>query len=147
VLFGYNSRLDSIQAVVANRVMDEVHAITEKRIANARRYDQAFADLGECVIIPPRRPNVKQVFHTYVIRAKDRDALLAYLFEHGIEAKVHYPVPVHLQQAAAYLGYKPGDFPACEEHCRTIITLPVHQHLTPEEMDYVIEHVREFYAG
>ena len=146
-MFGHNSRLDSLQAVIANRLIDQVHSITEKRIANAQRFDEAFADLGEYITIPPRRPDVKQVFHTYVIRVKDRDALLAYLLKNGIRAKVHYPIPLHLQRAAAYLGYKPGDFPVCEEHCRTIITLPVHQHLTPEEIDYVIEHVRRFYLG
>ena len=147
VMFGHNSRLDSLQAVIANRLIDQVHSITEKRIANARRFDEAFADLGECIAIPSRRPNIKQVFHTYVIRVKDRNALLAYLLKNGIRAKIHYPIPLHLQKAAAYLGYKPGDFPVCEEHCRTIITLPVHQHLTSEEIDYVIEHVRKFYLG
>lgn len=146
VTFGYNSRLDSLQAVVGNRVMDQVHATTEKRVANAYRYDRAFADLGKYVTVPPRRPDIRQVFSTYVVRARGRDALLAHLLEKGIEAKVHYPVPVHLQQAAACLGYKAGDFPVCEEHCRTIISLPVHQHLTAEEVDYVIEQVRGFYV-
>ena len=145
VKFGHNSRLDSLQAVIAKRLLDQADSITEKRIANASRFDEALADLGEYMTIPHCRPNVKQVFHTYVIRVKDRDALLAYLLKNEIEAKVHYPIPLHLQEAAKYLGYKPGDFPVCEEHCRTIITLPVHQHLTPEEIDYVIEHVRKFY--
>ena len=77
---------------------------------------------------------------------KARDALLAYLNNQGIRAKVHYPIPLHLQPAARYLGYKEGDFPVCEEHCQSIITLPVHQHLTSQEMDYMIEHVRKFYG-
>jgi dTDP-4-amino-4,6-dideoxygalactose transaminase len=147
VMFGHNSRLDSLQAVVANRLIDKVHDITEKRIANARRFDAGLADLGEYIVIPPRRANVKEVFHWYVIRAVERDSLLAYLEEHGIEAKVHYPIPLHLQEAARYLGYKPGDFPVCENHCRTIISLPGHQHLTTGQVDYVIEHVRKFYTG
>jgi dTDP-4-amino-4,6-dideoxygalactose transaminase len=145
--WSHNCRLDTLQAVIANRLINQVHTITDKRIANARRYDEAFADLGEYITIPPRRPNVKQVFHTYVIRVKDRDGLLAYLLKNGIRAKVHYPIPLHLQKAATYLGYKPGDFPVCEEHCRTIISLPVHQHLTSEEIDYVVECVRRFYLG
>lgn len=103
--------------------------------------------MGEHIVIPPRRSNVNQVFHTYVIRVTDRDMLLSYLLEKGIGAKVHYPIPLHLQKAAVYLGYKEGDFPVCEEHCRTIITLPVHQHLEPEEKNYVIDHVRKFYLG
>jgi dTDP-4-amino-4,6-dideoxygalactose transaminase len=147
VMFGHNCRLDSIQAVVANRLIGQVHDITEKRIAYARQFDEGFADLGEYIAIPPRRANVRQVFHIYVVRVSERDSLLAYLQEHGIEAKIHYPIPLHLQEAAKYLGYKPGDFPVCEDHCRTIISLPVHQHLTTEQVDYVIEHVRKFYTG
>jgi len=145
--WGHNSRLDTLQAVVANRLIDQVYSITERRIANARRFDEAFADLSEYIYIPPRRTNVKQVFHTYVIRVHDRDALLAYLLKNGISAKVHYPIPLHLQKAADYLGYKAGEFPVCEKHCKTIITLPVHQHLTPVQIDYVIMHVRRFYRG
>lgn len=145
VMFGHNSRLDSLQAVVANRLLDQVHSITDQRIDNARRFDEGFADLGECIVIPPRRPNVKQVYHTYVIRVADRAKLLGYLHRNGIEAKVHYPIPLHLQQASKHLGYKPGDFPVCEEHCKTIISLPAHQHLTSEEIDYVIDHVRRFF--
>lgn len=147
VMFGHNCRLDSLQAVVANRLMDQIHDITERRIAIATQFDEAFADLGEYIVIPPRRANVKQVFHLYVLRVTERDSLLAYLQEHGIEAKIHYPIPLHLQEAAKYLGYKPGDFPVCEEHCRTIISLPGHQHLTTHDVDYVIQHVRKFYTG
>ncbi len=105
-----------------------------------------FADLGEFIHIPTRTSKIKQVFHTYVIRVTDRDELLAYLKTKGIGAKIHYPIPLHLQEAARNLGYKSGDFPVCEEHCRTIISLPVHQHLTPEEMEYTIEQVHNFYV-
>ena len=146
-IFGHNSRLDSLQAVIANRLIKDVVSITEKRIANARRFDEAFGELKGYITIPPRRSNVKQVYHTYVIQAKDRDALCAYMLKKGIEVKIHYPIPLHLQKAASYLGYKKGDFPVCEKHCRTIITLPVHQHLTSKEMDYMIKCVREFYLG
>lgn len=145
VMFGCNSRLDTLQAVIGNRLIEQVEWITAQRIANAKRYDEAFADLGESLRIPRRRPGVRHVYHLYMLRAARRDALLAFLHQHGIEAKVHYPIPVHLQQAAAHLGYQPGDFPVCEEDSRAIITLPAHQHLTPEELDYTIERVRSFY--
>jgi len=145
VMFGHNSRLDSLQAVVANRLIGQTHEITNQRIANAHRYDEAFADLREYVIIPPRPENVKQVFHTYVIQVSGRDELVAHLVGLGIGAKVHYPIPLHLQKAAEYLGYGRGDFPICEEHCRSIITLPVHQHLTTDELKFVIDGVRGFY--
>ncbi|MBN1870825.1 MAG: DegT/DnrJ/EryC1/StrS family aminotransferase [Candidatus Omnitrophica bacterium] len=146
-MFSHNSRLDSIQAVVGNRLIGEVHSITDKRIANARRFDDAFKGLDDYIKVPPRRVNVKRVYHTYVLRVKDRDKLLAHLIEKGIRAKIHYPIPVHLQKAAKYLGYKRGDFPVCEQDARTILTLPVHQHLTSGEMEYMIDCVKGFYAG
>lgn len=145
-LWGGNSRLDSLQAVIALRLMKDVETITAQRIANARRFDEAFADLSGAVRIPPRRANVRQVFHTYVIRVDSRDALLKSLLDQGIRAKVHYPIPLHLQKAAADLGYKAGDFPVCEADCRSILTLPVHQHLAPAELDYTIDCVRRFYG-
>jgi dTDP-3-amino-2,3,6-trideoxy-4-keto-D-glucose/dTDP-3-amino-3,4,6-trideoxy-alpha-D-glucose/dTDP-2,6-dideoxy-D-kanosamine transaminase len=145
--FSHNSRLDSLQAVVGNRLIGEVEAITDQRIANAGQYDEAFKSLDEFISVPPRRSNLKRVYHTYVLRVKDRDNLLACLLEKGVRAKVHYPIPVHLQKAAAYLGYKEGDFPVCEADAKSIITLPVHQHLTSGEKRYVIQCVRDFYAG
>jgi aminotransferase EvaB len=146
-VFGHNSRLDSIQAVVANRLLKQVHTITDKRIEISGRYDQSFADLEDLITIPPRRPGVKQVYHTYVIQAKNRDGLLKHLLKNGVDAKVHYPIPLHLQKAAEYLQYKKGDFPVCERHCENIITLPAHQHLTDDEIGYVIENVRGFYLN
>ncbi len=146
-MFAHNSRLDSLQAVIGNRLINEVADITAKRIANAQQYDKAFGDLNEFVTIPLRRPNTQQVYHTYVLRVKNRDGLLRYLIERGVKAKVHYPIPVHLQKASAYLGYKEGDFPVCEKDARTIISLPVHQHLISAQIDYVVGCVHEFYRA
>ena len=81
---------------------------------------------------------------TYFVQ-KNRDALVAHLRERGVEAKIHYPVPVHLQPAAAHLGYRLGSFPVCEQDCQSIVTLPAHQHLRDEEIDYTIQQVRAFY--
>jgi dTDP-4-amino-4,6-dideoxygalactose transaminase len=145
-MWGYNCRLDSLQAVVANRVIEQVPSITERRRANARYLDQALAGLREHVTLPPRRPNVNSAFHTYVIQARDRDALNEHLLAQEIEVKIHYPVPLHLQPAARELGYKAGDFPVCERHCTTILTLPVHEHLTPAQLDFMVEQIGSFYA-
>lgn len=145
VLFGGNSRLDTLQAVVGNRLIRQAEFITAKRIAHAARYDEALRELEGFVRVPGRRPGVKHVYHLYMIRVKDRDALVAHLRERGVEAKVHYPVPVHLQPAARALGCKEGDCPVCERDCRAIVTLPAHQHLRDEEIDYTIQQVRAFY--
>lgn len=146
-IFGHNSRLDSLQAVIGNRLIAQTTFITNQRIANARRLDEGLADLKEFIRIPMRPANVKHVYHLYIVRAGRRDELLRYLNGHGIQAKVHYPVPVHLQPAAASLGYKPGDFPQAEEDSRTTITLPAHQHLEPREIDYMLNDVHAFYRG
>ncbi len=144
-MFGCNSRLDTLQAIVGNQLIEQVEFITNQRIANAMRYDEAFSDMGEFIRVPARRAGVKHVYHLYMIRAKQREGLLAYLNKNRVEAKVHYPIPVHLQRAAKYLGYKEGDFPVSEGDSRSVITLPVHQHLSSEEIDYTIRQVRSFY--
>lgn len=81
-----------------------------------------------------------------MIMVKNRAKLLSYLTENGIEAKIHYPIPLHLQRAAANLGYKKGDFPVTEFQCNSILSLPVHQHLTEDQTDYVIEKIKDFYS-
>ncbi|MBI4604726.1 MAG: DegT/DnrJ/EryC1/StrS family aminotransferase [Planctomycetes bacterium] len=144
--FGVNSRLDTLQAAVGNELIAQTGFITAKRIEHARRYDAALEGLAEHVSIPRRRPAVKHVYHLYVVRAERRDELLAHLQRNGVEAKVHYPIPVHLQPAARHLGYVEGDFPACEADAKRIITLPAHQHLTDQEIDYTIRQVRAFYG-
>lgn len=146
-VFGYNSRLDTIQAIVGNYLIKQVEWITNKRIENAERYDAAFKKLSNFIKLPPRRKGIKHVYHLYIFYAENRNGLLDHLIKNGVEAKVHYPIPLHLQNAAAFLGYKKGDFPVCESQCESIITLPVHQHLRDEEISYVIEKVKEFYSG
>lgn len=144
--FGYNSRLDSIQAVVGLHLIGDLEAITETRIRWANRYDEALADLGEHITIPPRKPGRRYVYHLYMLIVKDRDALLEHLTGAGVEAKIHYPIPLHLQEAASDLGYKQGDFPVTEAQAESLITLPVHQHLAGEQVEYVIETIRAFYS-
>jgi len=144
-VFAYNSRLDTLQATVALRLMKDLDDITNARIWHASIYDMALAELKDYIAVPPRKKNVKQVFYTYVIQAKDRDKLYRYLLENGVEVKLHYPVPLHLQDAARYLGCKEGDFPVCESQVKSILTLPVHQHLTEDQLVFVIETIRRFY--
>lgn len=144
-MFGRNCRFDSLQAVIGNRLIKDVYQITDQRIKNAQIFDEALKKLEDFIVIPPRRKNIKQVYHTYVIQAKDRDELLVYLQEREIQAKIHYPIPMHLQKSSVYLGYKKGDFPVCERHCKSILTLPVHQHLMANEIEYIIESIQKFY--
>lgn len=142
---GYNSRLDTIQAVIANNVMKKLTSVTEKRIENARKYDERLAGISEFVSTPIKKRNVRHVFHVYVIRAKKRDELAAYLEKNGVGTKVHYPIPIHLQKGCRHLGYKKGDFPVCEMQTEEILSLPVHQLLSDKEIDYVADKIKEFY--
>ena len=143
--FGYNSRLDTIQAIIAKYGMENLKEIKQKRQKNARIYDQGLKDLKGFVTIPPRREGVEQVFHTYVIRVQQRTELIRYLQENGIETKIHYPIPIHLQKPCAELGYKRGDFPICEKQAEEILSLPINQYLEEEQLEYVIDRVKKFY--
>jgi len=143
--YAYNSRLDTIQAVVARRLLKDVRWITDRRIENAHRFDAAFSQIPE-IRVPRRSTNERHVYHLYIVEADRRDQLLAFLKEQGISAKIHYPTPLHLQPASAGLGYGKGDFPLAEAQAKRMISLPVHQHLTHEEMAYMIEKVQEFYG-
>ncbi|ABS78434.2 DegT/DnrJ/EryC1/StrS family aminotransferase [Coxiella burnetii] len=145
VEYGINCRMDTIQAVIANRLMNQLETITEKRRGIAHLYDQSFVDLSEFIDVPVRREGVYHVFHIYVLRVKYRDQLFQYLKDNGIEVKIHYPIAMHLQPAAKSLGYQQGDFPMAEKHGEAVITLPAHPYLTEEEINYTIKKVREFY--
>ncbi len=144
-ILGYNSRLDTIQAIVGNWLIPQTEEITKRRIANARYYDAAFCK-NDGICIPPRPLGYTIVYHLYIVFAKDRDGLLNYCLSHGIQAKVHYPVPIYLQPAVRYLNYRPGCFPVTDRHAASIISFPCDQHLSIEEMDYVISTVKEFYS-
>jgi dTDP-4-amino-4,6-dideoxygalactose transaminase len=143
-VLGYNSRLDSIQAIVACHGMKQIDWITDQRIRCANRYDVGLKDCPG-VKLPARDPKAKQVYHTYVMTVENREKLQQFLAKRGIQTKIHYPIPVHLQPACSYLGYKAGDFPVCEAQSAKILSLPNHQYLTDEEIDWVIGSIREFY--
>lgn len=142
---GYNSRLDTLQAVVGNWLIPKAEDIAAARIANAIYYDKHLGALPQ-IRIPARLPDMRIVYHLYIVFAEDRDALLKHCIDSGIEAKVHYPIPIYRQPGLAALGLREGDFPVTDRHTSEIITFPCDQHLSRKEMDYVIETVRSFYA-
>ncbi len=97
--------------------------------------------------VPPRNGKVTGVYLLYILFVEDRDALMEYCLSRGVSAKIHYPIALYLQDALNFLGHRQGDFPVTDRHVETMISFPVDQHLSGEEMDYVIETVRDFYAG
>ena len=145
-VMGYNSRLDTFQAVVGNWLIPQTKDIANKRIANAKFYDENLSKI-DGIKIPPRPKDYKIVYHLYIVFAEDRDGLLEYCLKKGIEAKVHYPVPIYRQEGLKHLGHKIGDFPVSDEHAQKIISFPCDQHLSNEEMEYVIKTVNDYYRS
>ena len=143
-LSGICLQLDALQAIVGKHLIKNIDHITQCRIDNATYFDRELGSIPE-ITIPPRNLNAKQVFHLYVIRAERRDELQRYLIDQGIDAKIHYPVPMHLQLRLSEYGYKDGDFPVAEAICKSVISLPVHEFITPEQQAFVVEKVKQFY--
>ena len=144
-IFGYNSRLDTIQAAVANYKMKfKLDNITKKRIENSKLLDKLLAK-NENVILVKREKYLKEVFHLYHINVKKRDSLQKFLIKNDIDAKVHYPIPIHLQKAAKFLKYKKGDFPVSEKLAKTSLSLPVHEFINKKHVAHVVNTINKFY--
>ena len=143
-MFAYNSRLDTIQAVVARHLLDKINHITKARVEHADYFDQELRALPQ-IIIPKRDTDIYQVYHIYSICCQRRSELQKYLVENGVDAKVHYPIPMHLQPAADYLGHKKGDFPTTERIADNTLSLPVHEFITRDQQDHVIKLIKAFY--
>ncbi|MBU2082188.1 DegT/DnrJ/EryC1/StrS family aminotransferase [Patescibacteria group bacterium] len=146
VMVAGNCRLHTIQAVIGLRLITDVPRISSSRIMNATMYSKYLADV-DGVKLPPRFANVRQVYHTFVIQVKKRDELQKFLERNGVEVKVHYPIPIHLQKPYLEMGYKKGDFPDCEKQSENIISLPIHQYLSASQIMKVINLIRKFYGA
>jgi dTDP-4-amino-4,6-dideoxygalactose transaminase len=139
-----NSRLDSIQAAILLVKMKYLHEWTEKRRKHAAFYRESLKDLTE-IEVPDELPYEKAVYHTLMIQTTRRDALKAYLDMNGIGTSIHYPVPIHLQRVAVNLGYEAGSFPAAERQAKEILSLPVYHNLIPENLDRIVQMIKQFY--
>jgi len=141
---GYNSRLDTLQAVVGNWLLPSARSISNQRIKNANYLDKELSKINE-IIIPPRPKNFRIVYHLYIVFSERRDELYKYCLKKGIEAKIHYPVPVYRQEAYKYLKHKKGDFKVSDQHAKKIISFPCDQHLSKKQLKYIVEMVNSFY--
>ncbi len=143
---GYNGRLDSIQAGWLSVKLPHLPKWNESRRKLAHRYHESLAKLKEFMVIPEEAPWSKGVYHLYVVRVQDREALQAHLAEAGIGTGIHYPIPLHQQKAYGYLGYHTGDFPVTERVSREIVSLPMFPQLAASQQDQVVSAVKEFLA-
>ena len=117
---------------------------TEKRRALALRYNEL---LRPYVGVPDEALGEYCVYQTYVIKAEHRDELKKHLIDQGIEVLIHYPIPIHLQPAAKYLGYSQNDFPNTMQHVSQILSLPIYPNMTEDQQDYVVGGIKKFYKG
>jgi dTDP-4-amino-4,6-dideoxygalactose transaminase len=155
---GWNSRLDAIQAAVLRVKLKHIDQWNLQRRAVATRYDSLFRAAGLVktgaitidsqapIALLQTRPEAFHIYHQYVIRAHRRDELRAFLTQRGIGSEIYYPVPLHLQQSFAYLGYKAGDFPESERAAREALALPIFPELRDDEQQRVVTAISEFYS-
>ncbi|MBV9215324.1 MAG: DegT/DnrJ/EryC1/StrS family aminotransferase [Acidobacteria bacterium] len=145
---GLNSRLDGFQGAVLRVKLPHLETWTEKRRANAASYARLFTDAGltEQIVLPAERPNARHIYNQYVIRVPNvRDSLRAHLTEKGVSTDIYYPVPLHLQECFAYLGYTEGDMPESERAARETLALPIYPEMTNVQQQYVVDSIAEFF--
>jgi dTDP-4-amino-4,6-dideoxygalactose transaminase len=142
-LLGFNSRLDTFQAVVGNWLLPQATQISNIRINNAAMLDTGFAQL-KYIRIPERTPNMRIVFHLYIVYAERRDELLRFCIERGVEAKIHYPVPIYKQPAMGKI-VNSQTFPVTDHQAKNIISFPCDQHLSEVQIKEIIQTVNDFY--
>ena len=155
---GWNSRLDALQAAVLRIKLKHIDDWNQQRRSIAAKYDALFRTAGLVkdaattvdaqapIALLQTRPQAFHIYHQYVVRALRRDELRAFLSERGIGTEIYYPVPLHLQQSFAYLGYKPGDFPESERAAKESLALPIFPELREDERQRVVAAIAEFYS-
>lgn len=142
-LLGYNARLDEIQAAILRVKLPHLDRWNTLRRNWARHYNLQLADLEE-IVTPTELSHVSHVYHLYVIQTAERDALQQWLKRHGIATGVHYPTPVHLQEAYRGLGYPAGSLPVTEALVERILSLPMYPELTLDKVSFVSQSIRDF---
>lgn len=145
---GLNSRLDGFQGAVLRVKLPHLDEWSDKRKSNADRYRELFTDAGltEQIGLPFERPGVRHIYNQFVVRVpRCRDELRAFLTENGVGTDIYYPVPLHMQECFAYLGYREGEFPEAERAARETLALPAYPELKTEQQEFVVEKIAEFF--
>jgi len=144
-LVGVNSRLDTIQAAILGVKLGHIADFAKRRQAVALHYDKALVRMP-WIEIPSRVSSSTHVFHQYTIKLKgvNRESFMNYLNTKGIPSMIYYPVPLHLQKAFHYLGYKRGDFPVTESLCENVVSLPIHTEMDMEQLEYITYEIENY---
>ncbi len=144
-LEGHNYRMEEIQGAVLGVKIRHLDAWTEGRRRVAARYRELLAGIPQ-VKVPQEMPHAKHVYHLFEIRVPDRDALAEHLKAHDIDSGLHYPMPLHVQEAYRYRGYTEADFPVSVKCCREILSIPMFPEMTEEQIQHVASTIRAHYA-
>jgi dTDP-4-amino-4,6-dideoxygalactose transaminase len=142
---GFNRRLDTLQAAVLRVKLRRLDGWNDARRRCAELYTELLSE--QDVVVPVHQPTVEHVWHLYVIRVRERDALQTFLGERGIETGIHYPVPIHLQPAFRHLGYARGDFPVAERMADEALSLPMFAELQDYQIHSVVAAINDFFDG
>ncbi len=140
--FGYVSRMDNLQALILNFRLDGLNKLILKRRKNAKFY---FDKLKNFVFIPQEKKYELNTYHTFIIQTDKRDDLKNFLKKKGISTAIHYPIPIHLQPASKFLGYKNGDLPKTELLAKKILTLPINQELKKKDLEQIVSSIKIFF--
>lgn len=141
-ILGTNSRLDEIQAALLSVKLKHYHELRRERETIAQRYMEGINNKN--IILPTIREMAEHVWHLFVIRTPDRNKFQSFLTDNSIGTQAHYPIPPHLSDAYRYLGHKVGDFPITENYANTVLSLPLYEGMTGEEIDYVINTINSY---
>jgi len=145
-IVGYNSRLDTLQAAVLRVKLKRLDRWNAMRRKVARLYDKSVAGCAG-IVVPHVDPGLRHVYHVYAIRTPKRAQVIDMFKRKGIAAIIHYPIPIHLQKAYAFLGGKPGDFPVSERVAGEILSLPMYPHMKEEHIAYVASAIKAAVGG
>ncbi len=140
-LIGWNARMDGIQGAALRVKLKHLDRANQARRANARFYEQQLAEVEE-VILPTEAEYARHVYHLYVVRVQDRDRVLQAMANRGIACGIHYPIPVHLQEAYRFLGHRKGSFPVAERCAEEFLSLPMYPELTATQMGAVVQELK-----
>jgi len=142
--WGHNYRMDGIQGAVLGVKLKHLQRWTERRRLIARRYTELLTPAGD-LLLPRELPHAHHVYHLYVVRTKQRDALQKYLAGKDIATSIAYPIPLHLQKAYQHLGHVRGDFPVSETVARECLSLPIFAEMSDDQVEYVASAVKSFF--
>lgn len=145
-IIGYKSRLDTLQAAVLLVKLGYLNEFNKKRRVAALKYNKLLSNI-EHVLTPVEMDYAYHIYHVYAIQAERRNDLQQFLAKHGIATVIHYPIPIHLQEAYKEFGFKKGDFPVSEKLADSILSLPMFPEITDSEIEYVYDTIRKFYSA